>query len=133
MHSPTCRDETAPDATTRSSELAWAQFHPQTIDIGDTRVIVVQGAFYEHLATFLALDPHAEPQLSVREMKLYSEHYESVITLLVLPRAASAWPPWSDTGAASGTPAICAPPDRDPADRVPLERAPDCAELPPVA
>jgi hypothetical protein len=40
--------------------------------------------------------PHAEPQLTVREMKLYSEHYESVITLLVLPRAASAWPPWSD-------------------------------------
>jgi len=40
--------------------------------------------------------PHAEPQLSLREMKLYSEHYESVITLLVLPRAASAWPPWTD-------------------------------------
>jgi hypothetical protein len=40
--------------------------------------------------------PHAEPQLSVREMKLHSEHYELVITLLVLPRVASAWPPWSN-------------------------------------
>jgi Zn-dependent peptidase ImmA (M78 family) len=40
--------------------------------------------------------PHAEPQLSIREMKLHSEHYELVITLLVLPRVASAWPPWSN-------------------------------------
>jgi hypothetical protein len=37
--------------------------------------------------------PHAEPQQPLREMKLYSEHYDSVITLLVLPRAASVWPP----------------------------------------
>lgn len=36
--------------------------------------------------------PDADPQLSVREMKVYSEHYESVITLLILPRAASVWP-----------------------------------------
>lgn len=40
--------------------------------------------------------PHAEPQLFLREMKLYSEHYDSVITLLTLPRAANAWPPRSD-------------------------------------
>lgn len=33
---------------------------------------------------------HAEQQMSVREMKLHSEHYESVITLLVLRRAATA-------------------------------------------
>ena len=26
-------------------------------------------------------------------MKLYSEHYDSVITLLVLPRVATVWPP----------------------------------------
>jgi hypothetical protein len=37
--------------------------------------------------------PHAEPQMHLREMKLYSDHYDSVITLLVLPRIASAWPP----------------------------------------
>jgi hypothetical protein len=37
--------------------------------------------------------PYAEPQLSVREMKLYSEHYDSVITLLVLPRGADVWQP----------------------------------------
>lgn len=37
--------------------------------------------------------PHAEPEQYVREMKLYSEHYDSVVTLLVLPRAATVWPP----------------------------------------
>lgn len=37
--------------------------------------------------------PHAEPQWTVREMKLYSEHYDSVITLLVLPRVATVWAP----------------------------------------
>ncbi len=30
--------------------------------------------------------PYAEPQLHLREMKLYSDHYDSTITLLVLPR-----------------------------------------------
>jgi IrrE N-terminal-like domain len=37
--------------------------------------------------------PHAEPQMSLREMKLYSDHYDTVITLLVLPRVATVWPP----------------------------------------
>lgn len=36
---------------------------------------------------------HAEPQLHLREMKLYSEHYDSILTLLVLPRGATVWPP----------------------------------------
>lgn len=33
--------------------------------------------------------PHAEPQWTVRELKLYLEHYDSVIRLLVLPRVAT--------------------------------------------
>jgi hypothetical protein len=37
--------------------------------------------------------PYAEPQLHLREMKLYSDHYDSTITLLVLPRVATAWRP----------------------------------------
>jgi len=37
--------------------------------------------------------PQAEPGWVLREMKLYSDHYDSVITLLVLPRHASVWPP----------------------------------------
>jgi hypothetical protein len=37
--------------------------------------------------------PHAEPQAHLREMKLYSDHYDVVMTLLVLPRGASFWPP----------------------------------------
>jgi hypothetical protein len=35
---------------------------------------------------------HAEPQWQVREMKLYSEHYDSLITLIILPRFATVWP-----------------------------------------
>jgi hypothetical protein len=38
--------------------------------------------------------PHAEPQQPLREMKLYSDHYESVLTLLVLAKSATVWPPW---------------------------------------
>jgi hypothetical protein len=37
--------------------------------------------------------PHAEPQLQLREMKLYSEQYDSVVTLLVLPHVATVWQP----------------------------------------
>jgi len=37
--------------------------------------------------------PHAEPQVELREMKLYSDHYDVVMTLLVLPGGASVWPP----------------------------------------
>lgn len=37
--------------------------------------------------------PHAEPGLHLREMKLYSEQYDSIVTLLVLPRVATVWRP----------------------------------------
>jgi len=37
--------------------------------------------------------PHAEQGSFLREMKLYSDHYDCVITLLVLPRHATMWPP----------------------------------------
>ena len=37
--------------------------------------------------------PHADPHLHLREMKLRSEQYEAVITLLMLPRSATVWPP----------------------------------------
>jgi hypothetical protein len=35
------------------------------------------------------LFPHAESQWTARELKLYLEHYDSVIRLLVLPRVAT--------------------------------------------
>jgi IrrE N-terminal-like domain len=37
--------------------------------------------------------PHAEPELHLRELKLHSDQYESAITLLLLPRGATVWPP----------------------------------------
>lgn len=35
----------------------------------------------------------AEPQMQMREMKISADQYDSVLTLLCLPRAASVWPP----------------------------------------
>ncbi len=40
--------------------------------------------------------PHADRNACVREMKILSEQYEYVITLLSLPRTASVWPPFSE-------------------------------------
>lgn len=37
---------------------------------------------------------HAEPLLPVREMKINAEQYDSILTLLCLPRHAKVWPPW---------------------------------------
>lgn len=38
--------------------------------------------------------PYANKTLSIREMKIVSEQYGSVLTLLLLPRSAEVWPPW---------------------------------------
>lgn len=37
--------------------------------------------------------PHADPGAKLREMKLYSEHYNRTISLLVLPKSVSCWAP----------------------------------------
>lgn len=39
---------------------------------------------------------HADPGSTVREMKIQSEQYEYVITLLVLPRHLAVWPPFGN-------------------------------------
>lgn len=39
--------------------------------------------------------PHADPGLPLREMKIVSEQYENVLTLLVMPSIADVWPPWT--------------------------------------
>ncbi|MBP5053745.1 ImmA/IrrE family metallo-endopeptidase [Pseudomonas chlororaphis] len=46
--------------------------------------------------------PHADRNACVREMKIQSEQYEYVITLLCLPRAASVWPPFVERGDGNG-------------------------------
>lgn len=38
--------------------------------------------------------PNADPKTPVREMKIHAEQYDSVLTLLCLPRSADVWPPW---------------------------------------
>lgn len=37
---------------------------------------------------------HADRVMVLREMKLYSEHYDSLLTLLILPSIADVWAPW---------------------------------------
>jgi hypothetical protein len=38
--------------------------------------------------------PHAPVDLPLREMKITADGYDSIMTLLVLPRGASVWQPW---------------------------------------
>jgi hypothetical protein len=40
--------------------------------------------------------PHAESGTFLREMKICADHYDFIMTLLVLPRKASVWKPWND-------------------------------------
>jgi Zn-dependent peptidase ImmA (M78 family) len=37
---------------------------------------------------------YAEPIMELREMKILSEQFDSVITLLIMPSVADVWPPW---------------------------------------
>lgn len=39
---------------------------------------------------------HADPEMYLREFKIFSTHYDSTITLLILPKTAKVWPPWAD-------------------------------------
>jgi len=38
--------------------------------------------------------PHAAPHIALREMKIHAEQYDSVLSLLCLPRATNVWPLW---------------------------------------
>lgn len=40
--------------------------------------------------------PHARSDTSLREMKVSSDRYGAVLSLLVLPRLADVWPPWKN-------------------------------------
>lgn len=40
--------------------------------------------------------PHASADTPLREMKVHSEQYGVVLSLLLLPRSADVWPPWAE-------------------------------------
>ncbi len=42
--------------------------------------------------------PHASAETPLREMKIDAEQYGMILSLLVLPRSADVWPPWSKKG-----------------------------------
>lgn len=39
---------------------------------------------------------HAHPNMTLREMKLYSEQYDCIFTVLKLPCSSAVWPPWKN-------------------------------------
>jgi len=38
--------------------------------------------------------PHADKHMTLTEMKVYSDQYDCIFTILKLPRSATVWPPW---------------------------------------
>lgn len=38
--------------------------------------------------------PHADKRMTLKEMKVFSDQYDCVFTILKLPRSATVWPPW---------------------------------------
>lgn len=38
--------------------------------------------------------PHADKRTTLKEMKVFSDQYDCVFTILKLPRSATVWPPW---------------------------------------
>lgn len=38
--------------------------------------------------------PHADKRMTLKEMKVFSDQYDCVFTILKLPRLATVWPPW---------------------------------------
>ncbi len=38
--------------------------------------------------------PNADSSTPLREMKIHAEHYDAVLSLLILPRSANVYPPW---------------------------------------
>lgn len=38
--------------------------------------------------------PHADKRMTLKEMKVLSDQYDCVFTILKLPRSETVWPPW---------------------------------------
>jgi hypothetical protein len=71
----------------------------QTIEVPVGSLAVAPGVKHERKGIELPAKiwfAHAEPGTSVREMKVSSDQYDYVLSLLVLPRSATVWPPNED-------------------------------------
>lgn len=78
---------------------AFYRTRSQTVPIPDTSLAANEGVDHERGGVEISARtwfPHAPADLSLREMKISANEYDSVMTLLVLPRGSSVWQPWSE-------------------------------------
>ncbi|CAD5202146.1 ImmA/IrrE family metallo-endopeptidase [Pseudomonas sp. FEN] len=71
----------------------------QTIEVPAGSIVAAPGVRHERRGIELPAKiwfPHAEADTCVREMKVSSDQYDYVMTLLILPRSASVWRPHED-------------------------------------
>lgn len=78
---------------------AFFRTRSQTIPIPDRSLAANHSVDTERLGQELDAKiwyPHAASGTSLREMKICADHYDFVMTLLVLPRTANVWKPWNE-------------------------------------
>lgn len=71
----------------------------QTIEVPAGSLAAAPGVKYERRGIELPAKiwfPHAEVGTSVREMRVSSDQYDYVLSLLILPRSATVWRPYED-------------------------------------
>ena len=86
-------------STPAAKNGAFFRTRSKTIPIPDASLAANENVDHERIGVELPAQtwfPHAPTQLSVREMKISANEYDSVMTLLVLPRGCSVWQPWNE-------------------------------------
>lgn len=76
---------------------AFFRTRKHVIPVPDRALASNQGISNDRVGTQVSASvwfPHASPDTSLREMKVYAEQYGAVMSLLHLPRLADVWPPW---------------------------------------
>jgi len=109
-------DENALLVVSRDGFIRWAHSSKRAMDAGaffrsrsspplslpDQSLAADERVGHERYGVTLAASiwfPHAEPSETLCELKISADQYDSVMTLLVLPRHARVWPPWKPEGA----------------------------------
>lgn len=78
---------------------AFFRTRSRTIPIPDASLAANENVDHDRVGVELPARtwfPHAPTELSLREMKISANEYDSVMTLLVLPRGSSVWQPWNE-------------------------------------
>lgn len=85
-------------ASTRAMQAgAFFKTKNNTIPVPNASVAANTSVVHDRLGVEIPAQiwfPHAHPDMSLLEMKLYSEQYDCIFTILKLPRYATVWEPW---------------------------------------